>query len=101
ILGNTTDPHLPDNSVDLAIMVDAYHEFEYPREMMEGVVKGLKDGGRVVLVEYRQENPLIPIKGLHKMSQRQVKKEMNAVGLTWQKTKDFLPQQHLMIFAKL
>lgn len=101
ILGNTTDPHLPDNSVDLAIMVDAYHEFEYPREMMEGVVKGLEDGGRVVLVEYRQENPLIPIKGLHKMSQRQVKKEMNAVGLTWQETKDFLPQQHLMIFAKL
>ncbi len=101
ILGDTTDPHLPDNSVDLAIMVDAYHEFEYPREMMEGVVKGLKDGGRVVFVEYRQENPLIPIKGLHKMSQRQVKKEMNAVGLRWQETKDFLPQQHLMIFAKL
>jgi SAM-dependent methyltransferase len=101
VLGDATNPHLPDNSVDLAIMVDAYHEFEYPREMMEGLVKSLKPKGRVVLLEYRQENPLIPIKALHKMSQRQVKKEMNAVNLTWQETKDFLPQQHLMVFAKL
>ncbi|WP_293087146.1 hypothetical protein [Moorena sp. SIO3H5] len=62
-------------------MVDVYHELEYPREMMESIVKALKPQGRVVLVEYRKENPLIPIKGLHKMTQKQVKKEMEAVNL--------------------
>ena len=67
---------------------------------MTGIVNALKPGGKVVLVEYRKENPLITIKGLHKMTQKQVKKEMAAVGLVWQKTEDFLPQQHLMVFAK-
>lgn len=100
ILGSLTDPKLPKESVDLALMVDAYHEFEYPKEMMEGVVQALKPGGRVVLVEYRRENPFIPIKALHKMTQNQVRKEMSAVGLQWLETKTFLPQQHLMIFEK-
>ena len=100
LLGSVKDPNLPPNSVDLALMVDAYHEFEYPREMMLGVVQALKPGGRVALVEYRRENPLIPIKTLHKMTQKQAKKEMAAIGLTWQETKDLLPQQHLMIFVK-
>ncbi|MBI4780158.1 MAG: methyltransferase domain-containing protein [Oscillatoriophycideae cyanobacterium NC_groundwater_1537_Pr4_S-0.65um_50_18] len=100
ILGSVADPHLPADSVDWAILVDAYHEFEYPREMMQGLVKALKPNGQVALLEYRGENPLIPIKGLHKMTQRQVKKEMHAVGLTWQETEDLLPQQHLMIFRK-
>lgn len=101
ILGKVDNPHLPANTVDLALMVDAYHEFEYPREMMEGIVKGLKPGGRVALVEYRRENPLIPIKALHKMTEKQAKKEMASVGLTWQETQEILPQQHLMIFKKL
>ncbi|NEQ25593.1 MAG: class I SAM-dependent methyltransferase [Microcoleus sp. SIO2G3] len=100
ILASATDPNLPDESVDLALMVDAYHEFEYPKEVMEGVVKSLKPGGRVVLVEYRRENPLISIKALHKMTQKQVRKEMQAVGLQWLETKSFLPQQHLMVFEK-
>ena len=100
VLGTLSNPNLPENSIDVALMVDAYHEFEYPREMMEALVKSLKPGGRVVLVEYRQENPLIPIKTLHKMTQKQVKKEMNAVGLFWQETQEFLPQQHFMIFQK-
>ena len=100
ILGDVTNPNLPPESVDLALMVDAYHEFEYPKEMMEGIVRSLKSGGRVVLVEYRRENPLIPIKALHKMTQKQVRKEMNAVGLQWLETKNFLPQQHVMIFEK-
>ena len=100
VLGTETNPQLPDENIDLALMVDAYHEFEYPREMMERIVRSLKPGGKVVLVEYRQENPLILIKPLHKMSQKQVKKEMKAVGLTWQETKDMLPQQHIMIFTK-
>lgn len=100
ILGSVTDPNLPDESVDLALMVDAYHEFEYPREVMEGVVRSLKPGGRVVLVEYRRENPFIPIKALHKMTQTQARKEMKAVGLQWLETKSFLPEQHLMVFEK-
>jgi SAM-dependent methyltransferase len=100
ILAKISNPNLPAASVDLAIMVDAYHEFEYPHEMMEGIVKGLKPGGRVALVEYRAENPLIAIKGLHKMTQKQVKQEMQAVGLQWKETQRLLPQQHLMIFAK-
>ncbi|ARV61278.1 SAM-dependent methyltransferase [Nostocales cyanobacterium HT-58-2] len=100
ILATLSNPNLPPESVDLALMVDAYHEFEYPREMMEGIMRGLKPGGRVVLVEYRGENPFIMIKALHKMTQRQVKKEMQAVGLVWRETKNFLPQQHLMVFEK-
>lgn len=100
ILATTHTPNLPPESVDLAIMVDAYHEFDYPREMMEGIVKGLKSGGRVALVEYRGENPFIAIKGLHKMTQKQVKKEMQAVSLQWQETQELLPQQHLIIFRK-
>ena len=100
ILGTTTNPNLPPNSVDLALMVDAYHEFEYPHEMMSAIAQALKPGGRVVLAEYRGENPLIPIKRLHKMTQRQVRRELEAIGLTWQKTDDRLPQQHLLFFQK-
>ncbi|EGJ31000.1 MULTISPECIES: class I SAM-dependent methyltransferase [Moorena] len=98
ILGSLTDPKLPENSIDLALMVDVYHELEYPREMMESIVKALKTEGRVVLVEYRKENPLIPIKGLHKMTQKQVKKDMESINLIWQETNNDLPSQHLMVF---
>lgn len=101
VIGTETSSNLPANKVDLALMVDAYHEFNYPREMMANIVTALKPGGKVVLVEYRGENPFIPIKGLHKMTQKQVKKEMSAVGLKWVETKDNLPQQHILIFAKL
>ncbi|MEB3826743.1 class I SAM-dependent methyltransferase [Phormidium sp. CCY1219] len=100
ILGSETNPNLPESTIDLGIMVDAYHEFNYPREMMEGIVKALKPDGRVVLVEYRGENPLLMIKRLHKMTQKQVKKEMEAVGLQWRGTKEMLPKQHVMIFEK-
>ncbi|MGK7886153.1 MAG: class I SAM-dependent methyltransferase [Crocosphaera sp.] len=100
ILGTIKNTNLPKNYVDTVLMVDAYHEFEYPQEMMENIVSSLKLGGQVVLAEYRRENPLIPIKNLHKMTQKQVKKEMNKVGLTWDKTEEILPQQHLMFFKK-
>jgi len=100
ILSSTMDVNLPAESVDVALMVDAYHEFEYPKEVMTSIVKALKPKGRAVLVEYRAENPLILIKGLHKMTQTQVQKEMEAVGLTYLETKNDLPQQHLMIFEK-
>lgn len=100
ILGTEISPNLPQNTVDIALMVDTYHEFSHPREMMAEIVKALKSKGRVVLVEYRQENPFIGIKGLHKMAERQVKKEMEAVGLKWVTTEEFLPQQHYFVFEK-
>jgi SAM-dependent methyltransferase len=101
ILGSITDAKLPLNSVDLVLMVDTYHELSNPYEVMRGVVKALKPNGRVALVEYRRENPFIPIKALHKMTQKQVCKEMSAVGLQWRETQSFLPTQHLMIFEKI
>lgn len=100
ILATETDPRLPPNSVDMLLMVDAYHEFSYPREVMQGVVRGLRPGGRVVLIEYRGEDPMVPIKPLHKMTQQQAITEMQAVGLEWQETLDILPQQHFMVFRK-
>ena len=100
VLGWEDDPNLTPESIDLALMVDAYHEFAYPREMMAGIFRALKPGGRVVLLEYRKENPMIMIKPLHKMTQKQVKKELKAVGLKWQETKEFLPEQHFLVFSK-
>lgn len=100
VLGSLTNPNLPPASTNIALMVDAYHEFEYPREMMEGIISALKPGGEVVLVEYRREDPSIGIKTLHTMSKQQVRKEMKAVGLVWQNTKEFLPKQHFMVFRK-
>ncbi len=100
VLGTESDTKLSANSVDVALMVDAYHEFSYPREMMESIVKSLRPGGRVVEIEYRGEDPEVPIKLLHKMTVTQVRKEMTTVGLVWKETKDFLPQQHFIVFEK-
>lgn len=100
VLSSEDDPHLAAESIDMAVMFDAYHEFAYPEEMMAAIVSALKPGGQVVLAEYRAENPLVLIKQHHKMSQKQVKKELTAAGLKWVKTDDRLPQQHLMFFEK-
>jgi len=100
ILASEADPRLPAGSVDLVLMVDAYHEFSYPREVMEGIVAGLKPGGQVVLIEYRGEDPTVPIKTLHKMTAEQAIAEMAAVGLEWEANRDFLPQQHFLVFRK-
>ncbi|MGA7955057.1 MAG: methyltransferase domain-containing protein [Gloeobacterales cyanobacterium] len=100
IQGTITNPNLPAAAVDLVLMVDTYHEFSHPREMMQAIVKSLKPGGRVVLLEYRGEDLNVPIKPVHKMTQDQVRKEMAAVQLIWKETKDFLPYQHLLIFEK-
>ncbi len=100
ILSTETDTKLPAASVDVVLFVDAYHEFSFPREMMESIVRGLKPGGRVVQIEYRGEDPDVPIKRLHKMTVAQAKKEMAAVGLVWKETKTFLPQQHFLVFEK-
>jgi ubiquinone/menaquinone biosynthesis C-methylase UbiE len=100
ILGTFSNPRLPAGSVDLVLLVDAYHEFSHPREMMEVIAAALKSGGRVALVEYRAEDPNVPIRPRHKMTVAQARKEMEAVGLTWIQTSDVLPQQHLMFFQK-
>ncbi len=99
ILATVDNPHLP-LGVDYVLMVDAYHEFEFPREVMKSVIKSLNPGGRVVLAEYRGENPFLAIKRLHKMTERQVKKELKSVGLEWIKTEEQLPRQHLLFFQK-
>ncbi|MEW6156036.1 MAG: class I SAM-dependent methyltransferase [Verrucomicrobiota bacterium] len=100
ILGTITDPKLPPESIDWVLMVDVYHEFSHPFEMMQSICKALKPGGRVVFVEFRAEDPKVPIKAVHKMSQAQVKKEMQAHPLVWEKTIDVLPWQHIILFQK-
>jgi len=99
-LGTEQSPELPAASIDLAIMVDAYHEFSYPHEMMVGIVSALKPGGRVVLAEYRGEDPQVFIKPHHKTTQKQIQQEMKAVGLKLLKNESVLPQQHLFFFGK-
>lgn len=100
IRGTVESTNLPENTIDLALFVDVYHEFSHPHEMMESVFTALKPGGKVILIEYRAEDPSVPIKPLHKMSEAQARKELEAVGLTWKETKDFLPQQHFLVFEK-
>ena len=100
ILGSEEDPNLPENAVDLIYIVDAYHEFSHPQEMGEAMVRALVPGGRLILVEYRAEDPRVPIKRLHKMSEAQAKREMAAIGLEWVETGDYLPQQHVLVFRK-
>lgn len=100
ILGTVEDPELPRNSVDWVLLVDAYHEFSYPYEMMSQIAEALSPSGKVALVEYRAEDPSIRIKPKHKMTEAQAVKEMQAVGLELVENKDLLPQQHLMIFRK-
>lgn len=99
-LGEIEDTLLEENSIDAALMVDSYHEFSHPYEMIRSIHKALRPGGRLFLVEYRAEDPLVPIKPLHKMSQAQAKREMAAAGLDWAGTKHDLPWQHLLIFKK-
>jgi len=100
ILGRIDTPNLLENSVDAVLLVDAYHEFSHPYEMLEGIYKALKPGGRLILVEYRGEDPSVPIRPLHKMTEQQVVKEMAVFDLDWIDTLDFLPWQHMLIFVK-
>ncbi|MGX4641460.1 class I SAM-dependent methyltransferase [Massilia sp. SYSU DXS3249] len=100
VLGSETTVKLPPASVDLAIMVDVYHELAYPSEVLDSIVDALKPGGRVVFVEYRAEDPAVAIKPLHKMSERQIRREATAHGLTWERSIESLPIQHAIVFRK-
>jgi ubiquinone/menaquinone biosynthesis C-methylase UbiE len=94
------DTRLPAASVDLAIMVDVYHELEFPYEVLASIVRALKPDGRVAFVEFRGEDDNVPIKALHKMTERQVRLEAGQHALTWERTSTRLPWQHLVIFRK-
>ena len=100
VKGSETDPKLPVNGVDIVLMVDVYHELAYPFEVMTKVRNALKPGGRVVFVEYRKEDPQVPIKEVHKMSLEQIEKEMGIVALARSRTVETLPWQHIVIFEK-
>lgn len=101
IKSTVTSPNLPDNSTDLAIMVDVYHELEYPREMLQALRKVLKPTGKILLIEYRGEDPRVPIKPLHKTTVTQLNKEMKANGFKLNYKGDFLPLQHFLIYEKM
>ncbi len=100
IQGTVMDPRLPPASLDLVLMVDVYHEFEFPYEMMQHLCEALRPSGRIVLVEYRGEDPRVPIKPLHKMTEAQVRKEMTVQPLEWVENKHSLPWQHVIIYRK-
>lgn len=100
VLGTTTDPRLPTSTVDKVLLVDVYHEFDHPYEMMQGIVAAMKPGALLYLVEFRGEDPMVPIKPLHKMTKEQAVKEMEAAGLVWESSWNGLPWQHFLVFRK-
>ncbi len=100
IQGTEKDPKLPAGAVDTILMVDVYHEFDFPFEMTKAMVQALKPGGRLVFVEFRMEDDNVPIKLVHKMTQKQVMTEMEPHPLRWIKTLDVLPWQHIIVFEK-
>ncbi len=98
ILGSVADPKLPEKTLDMVLCVDVYHEFSHPEQMLAAMRKGLKPDGRLVLVEFREEDPDVPIKPEHKMSKRQIKRELVPNGFKVVEEYDDLPWQHLMFF---
>jgi SAM-dependent methyltransferase len=100
ILGDLDDVQLPEASVDLVLLVDAYHEFGNPWEMARSIRRALRPGGRVALVEFRAEDPEVPIKALHKMTEAQCRREFEAAGFRWLRTDPRLPWQHLVWFER-
>ena len=99
VLGTPTDPRLPRASVDLAILVDVYHEFSAPQVMLRRIRESLKPGGRLVLLEYRGEDPKVPILPAHKMTVAQARTEVEAEGFALTTVKEDLPWQHVLIFT--
>ncbi len=100
VLGAIDDPKLPPDTIDLALLVDVYHEFSQPEKMLAGLRAAIKSGGRLVLLEYRKEDPSIPIRFEHKMSVAEAKAEVEASGFTLSKVDERLPRQHILIFTR-
>ena len=101
IINTPKDVKLPKNTIDMILLVDVYHELEFPYEVLKGMKNSLKSDGRIVLLEYRAEDPNVPIKPLHKMSVNQISKEMNFVGMKLSINIQELPRQHMLVFSKL
>ncbi len=100
VLGSESDPKLPKGSCDLILLVDVYHEFSQPARMLQSMRQALKEDGRLVLLEYRKEDPHIPIRSEHKMSVEEVKAELESEGLRLEKVLADLPRQHIFIFRR-
>jgi ubiquinone/menaquinone biosynthesis C-methylase UbiE len=100
VLGTVNDPKLPAGALDLILMVDVYHEFSEPQKMLQHMHEALKPGGRIVLLEYRKEDPAIPIRPDHKMSVAEAKMEVEAEGYTLSRVDEVLPRQHILIFSR-
>jgi ubiquinone/menaquinone biosynthesis C-methylase UbiE len=100
VLGTIDDPKLPIDALDLVLLVDVYHEFSEPEKMLEHIRKSLKPNGRLVLVEYRGEDPNVPIRPEHKMTVKQVRAEVEPEGYRFERSIEVLPQQHIIIFRK-
>src|SRR5207244_11307211 len=100
VIGTVDDPMLPAGSIDMALLVDVYHEFSHPQAMLRRIHEALKPGGRMVLLEYRKEDPSIPIRPEHKMSVAEAKLEVEAEGFKLGRVDDELPRQHVLIFNK-
>ncbi len=98
VLGTEEDPRLPESRADLVLMVDVYHELAYPLKTMERIRRSLKPDGRLVLVEYRKEDPTIPIQPLHKMTVDEVRAEIEPLGFRFHELLSFLPTQHIVVF---
>lgn len=100
VLGTFDDPKLPADTIDMMLLVDVYHEFSEPVKMLGGMRAALKSGGRLVLLEYRKEDPSVPIRLEHKMSVAEAKAEVEAAGFTLEKVDPRLPRQHILVFRK-
>jgi predicted methyltransferase len=100
VLGTVSDPKLPAGELDLVLLVDVYHEFSQPQAMLRGIARSLKPDGRLVLLEYRKEDPKVPIREEHKMSIPMVQTELEAEGFRLEKVLHDLPRQHILIFRK-
>ncbi|MGH9720004.1 MAG: class I SAM-dependent methyltransferase [Bryobacteraceae bacterium] len=101
VLGAEDDPKLPAGAIDMALLVDVYHEFSEPQKMLRKIREALKPGGRLVLLEYRKEDPKIPIRLEHKMTVEEARSEVEAEGFRLERTLGVLPRQHILIFRPL
>ena len=100
VLGDVDNPNLPDGAIDLVIMIDVYHEFSEPQKMLRHLRQALRPGGRLVLLEYRKEDPFVPIRLEHKMTVAEAKLEVEAEGFRLTRVDPVLPRQHILIFAR-